>query len=292
MEQHRERFVWPPVQTDADAEAASISRPLPQPRVPVRSTASAPGFRTRARAAILEIERAWLGLETPPLKDRMADEGWSPDPVDAYCRRCGSTVGLHEADDTGCSHCRGVNLPWDRIVRLGPYAGVLRRMVLEVKFTRWRRLGHDLGLMLGRSLLEVMEAEKRSLDRVILVPIPVSTRRRLARGIDHALVIARGVAAELKVPVVRALSRKHGPSQARVPGRLRARNVEGVIRPRIDVSGWDVILIDDVTTTRATLRAGCRGLRSGCKSLGDRDEGAIWTAVLGVTPAPGGGKGK
>jgi predicted amidophosphoribosyltransferase len=223
------------------------------------------------------------------LAERIAQAQWEPDEPQVYCRRCGHSVGPHEADDTGCSRCRGKRFPWERLVRLGPYEGLLRECVQEVKFTRWRRLGHELGLLLGRSLAATIEAE--GVGECVLVPVPCSLRRRLVRGIDHSLVLTRGVAAATGLPVVRALARSHRPTQLSVPAGQRAANVAGSIRIRgtPDLRGRVAILIDDVTTTRATLLACAKVLDPGRKSNGDNGIGrvpGIWAAVVAVTPHP------
>jgi predicted amidophosphoribosyltransferase len=234
---------------------------------------------------MLEFERTWLGLTTPPLRDRIVEAGWAPDDPHQYCRRCGSTVGPHDADDTGCSACRGKRLEWDRMVRLGPFIGLLREMVLEVKFTRWRRLGHELGEVLGRAVLAA--AENEGAGDGVIVPVPMSARRRLVRGIDHTMVIARGISAVTGWRVVRGLERRHRPTQASLPASERRANIAGAItgRDRVELDARLVVVVDDVTTTRATMTAACRAIR---KSLGNKPEGErgeVWGVVLGVTPA-------
>jgi predicted amidophosphoribosyltransferase len=166
-------------------------------------------------------------------------------------------------------------------------------MVHEVKFTRWRRLGDELGRLLGDALREaVIDAGVRE-QRVVLVPVPSSLWRRLGRGIDHATVIARGVAGKTGYPVAAALRRKHRPSQLSVPAGRRAANVAGSFASRRgwDLAGRHVVVIDDVTTTRATLAAACRALNPICKPLSGKDSAqpvtTLWCAVLGVTPHVG-----
>jgi predicted amidophosphoribosyltransferase len=241
------------------------------------------------RSAILDFERTWLGLTAPPLADRMAAAGWSPNPPESYCRRCGSTVSPHEADDTGCSWCRDKKLRWERMIRLGEFSGLLREMVHEVKFTRWRRLGHDLGRMLGESINLAIEVERLDRERTVLVPVPMSIRRRISRGIDHAVAITRGVAAATGLPMVSALSRRHTASQVGLPAVERKSSVERSFTPKRGVSLADLtaIVIDDVTTTRATLSAACRSAAQ-CSNPGTgKGKDAVprlWTAVLAVTP--------
>lgn len=279
------RFVWPP-------KAATRPVIAPAAEVPALAQPRAPHPDTSLRGVMRELERTWLGLTSAPFEERIAVAEWGPDPIASYCRRCGSTVGPHEADDIGCPACRARKLPWERMVRLGEFTGLLRDMVHEVKFTRWRRLGDSLGRLLGAAINEAMEVGEVDPDRAVLVPVPMSLRRRLWRGIDHATVITRGAAAVTGFPIVMALTRRHTPSQARLPATERRTNVAGSFEPRrgTSLAGFTAILIDDVTTTRATLIAASRAAARCRKSLDDKSEGSrlrLWTAVLGVTPARG-----
>jgi predicted amidophosphoribosyltransferase len=293
------RFVWPPRPGGAVAAAsrpaevaASIAEPPPHPIAAAASPAlTAPASRcTGFRAGLLEIERTWLGLTTPPLADRIAAAAWAADAPGAYCRRCGSTVGPHEAGPEGCPACRSRRLPWERMVRLGDYTGLLREVIQEIKFTRWRRLGDQVGGLLGISLVRAIRDEGLDPAAAALVPVPSSFRRRMSRGIDHSLVIARGISRETGIPVVQALARSHRPSQLSVPSSRRGSNVAGSIRARegVDLAGRLVIVLDDVTTTRATLNASARAVLTACKPLLDNDlRIRIWTAVVAVTPVAG-----
>lgn len=218
----------------------------------------------------------------------MAMSGWSPDDRGVYCWRCGRTIGPSESDDRGCPRCRAEDLPWERLVRLGSFEGLIRDMVHEVKFTRWRRLGHDLGVLVGRAVAGEMARVGVDPSRAIVVPVPMSTWRRLTRGIDHTQTIARGVAQVLGTRVVRAMSRRHRPTQWSVPASRRHANVATSFRS-LEGTLPDaslIVLVDDVTTTRSTLRAACNTLRKGPRSQKSSEIGRIWTAVIGVTPEP------
>ncbi|QQS08521.1 MAG: ComF family protein [Phycisphaerales bacterium] len=227
-----------------------------------------------------EIEEQWLGLTHATWPERARDHSWAADPPGSYCPRCLTTLGPNERFEEGCRHCARKKVAWAHAVRLGEHDGLLRDCVLEVKFHRSRRLGIDLGRELGRALLNALS--KSSIDRnsVVLVPVPTSFRRRVARGIDHTVVLAKGVSRETAFPIVRGIARRHRPQQANLPASKRKANVSGSMRATREALGLDghhVVLLDDVLTTGATMSEACRALRA----VGEKHAPAgIWACVL------------
>ncbi len=321
------RFVWPPrpidlAKAEADLrDAPPIAAPRPTtvvdpdpPEVPSTGPV-APAPRPRAVAADVErpaspwrrIEETWLGLTTPTLAERIAEASWSPEPVDAACPRCASTLVNAAPEPAGCEACREKKLRWDRAIRLAEYDGLVRDVIHEIKFTAWRRLGVDAGRLLGRVLdaeLTAAGLPRGERDQLVLVPVPISFWRRMSRGIDHALAICRGVQMETGGRVVGALGRRHRPSQVSVPSSRRGTNVSGSMYRRLGggaaIAGRWVVVVDDVRTSGATLAEACRALgavsrgrdgpgqRLGSARAGTTKDGGsdgpieVWTAVLGV----------
>lgn len=275
MNQPSDDFVWPPRQTLGETLTAEIA---------TTSGSNATDEPASGMGWWRSIERTWLCPTSEPVAVRLAMSGWLGDAPGALCDRCGTSVGIGEADEFGCASCMDHRVPWERAFRLGAYEDELRALILEVKFTRFRSAGTALGRMLGR----VISEGGRAPGGVVVVPIPMSTRRRLVRGIDHTAAIGRGVAYELGAPMLMALARKHRPSQRTVSMSARARNVAGTIRLRRGVGGGlkgrTVVLVDDVRTSGATLRAGVRAIREGGAGCAPD---AIWVATIGVTPGRG-----
>ena len=266
-------------------------------------------FLRTAREVWHATERTWIGVSTPPLTRRLEDAGWTPDGPDDCCPRCARDTGPFEARRDGCPRCRDRRLPWSRAVRLGRYEGVLRDIVHDVKFTAWRSLGTAVGRELGRAVGEAIAADPDTRGRaVIVVPVPTTLRRRLARGIDHTMILARAVAGSLERGRVAAwLRRTHRPSQLAVPASSRARNVAGSIRLKRGGAGLVAreagaifVLVDDVTTTGSTLRAAAVPLAAAMRAAGhaaaeiagpggtegdlDASGQRLWVATVAVTP--------
>lgn len=283
------RFAWPP-------------RPLPKPSVADRETVSQPRRQAGPVSLVEDVEDTWLDLAAAPLTRRMAQADWRPDTPTAYCGRCGASAGPYTTDDTGCHACRGRRWPWQQLIRLGEYHSPLGAMVRDIKYTAWRQLGTALGHTLGQAVAERCRLLEQHIKgrTLVVVPVPTSFRRRMARGIDHPLVIARGVARALDAPVASVLSRWHRPSQLTIPKSQRGPNLAGSIHAsRLARLRWAwrtdrlarlppdqvlLVVVDDVSTTRATLRATCRAVQSLWTAPGSRDL-MIWTAVLACTEA-------
>lgn len=273
-------FIWPPRPTEAAPLGGCAS-----------SAGSGVGEKVgRLRVLARVVEDEFLDVTSQPLADRLVGAGLGVDAGGAYCWRCGYSIGVFESDGGGCGRCRGIRQPWGQTVRLGAYVGVWAGCVHEVKYTRFGQLGHELGVLLGRRLARRLVDAGVDLQRVLVVPVPTSLRRRLSRGIDHPRVIAGGVGRGLsvgtgvRVPVISVLSRKHRPSQTSLPASERQVSVRGTMsvsrasawwvrrcRPGVERrlrAGATVVLVDDVTTTGATLREACRALRVWAKSAG------------------------
>ena len=103
-----------------------------------------------------------------------------------------------------------------------------------------------------------MKLQTAGLDGMdVLVWVPVSWQRRLARSYDQVELLARVISKELGIPVVRALKKiRHTPPQSSLKTAAERRaNVLGAFRVVLPeaVAGKRVILLDDVITTGATL---------------------------------------
>ena len=119
-------------------------------------------------------------------------------------------------------------------------------------------------------------------DADLVVPVPLHRSRRRRRGFNQA----RELAAQLGVPMVDALRRTRAtPSQTDLPADERHENMRNAFalrrwyaRPRLQ--GLRVVLVDDVSTTGATIEAcaevAARGWRRG-RQRGDGSPSRVST---------------
>lgn len=174
------------------------------------------------------------------------------------CSRCGDPLPswrVISQDLERCPRCRRRPSAIDRAAAIGPYDGALRDIIHALKYEGRRSLARPLGhLMAARdpSLLAGVDG---------VVPVPLHPRRRRARGFNQATDLARA----LGCPVIDALVRiRSTPSQTDLPASQRHRNVRGAFRlrrsiwsgaARRTISGRILVLVDDVSTTGATLES-------------------------------------
>jgi ComF family protein len=199
------------------------------------------------------------------------------------CASCGVGVPGDEAGRL-CVACRAEIRPL-RIPDLGlagvtqvlcvaPFDGLLQLLIQRFKY------GGELPLARPLAELLVEHALSRDLEPDLVVPMPLHPARQRARGFDHGFLLAGPVAEALGAPRVVALERREERlPQVGLPLEERHENVTGVFSPvaGVDVTGRQILLIDDVVTTGATAQEAARVLRGAGASSVD-------VLALGRTP--------
>lgn len=168
------------------------------------------------------------------------------------CHRCTAAIGSAEAIVIGAS---GDTPP---VAALGAYQGALRNAILSLKFRGMRALGRRLGAWLGARLIWPFET---------IVPVPLHVDRRRERGYNQAAEIARGIAWTASRPSIEGAIVRARPTapQSGLPLAGRMTNVSEAFAagPQAgEIYGRRVLLVDDVVTTGATIRACAKALRT------------------------------
>jgi ComF family protein len=178
------------------------------------------------------------------------------------CPRCAATVGPYGTPDGRCPNCRREAFPFDAVVRLGVYDGLLRQVVLRLKDQR----GEGLAELLGEHFAEQHRERFRELAPEAIVPVPLHLWRWLARGYNQSAAVGRALARRLGIPCQPGWLRRvrNTPRQTSQTMAGRRENVRGafVCPHRRAVARRRVLLVDDVMTTGATASEAARALRT------------------------------
>ena len=178
-----------------------------------------------------------------------------------YCPRCGRDASRYAILEGVCPDCQGRQIHFDQIARGGVYrvGEALQKMILSFKKGR-TELDLTLGF-LGNSALQG-SGFVEAID--FFVPVPLHWSRRLVRGYNQSLVLAKKLkhpTAKINTELVRIRRTKSQP--AMVSAAARVRNVAGAfaVRYRHKLAGRKICLVDDIKTTGATLNECAKTLK-------------------------------
>lgn len=153
--------------------------------------------------------------------------------------------------------------PREWVLPLFPYENPLvKAAVWEVKYRGNQTIARLMGELIAGELAEwlVELSETENFRAPLLIPIPLAKRREQKRGFNQSELLAREIMrelsemAELKTGLL--IKTKETDSQTKSKNReARIKNLEDCfsVRTPEEVGGRNIVLLDDVTTTGATL---------------------------------------
>ena len=187
------------------------------------------------------------------------------------CPRCAAplmvTTGEVPPTDVGpaltpCVACLSDPPPFDRVVAPWNFAPPLSGLIHRMKYRRDLAAAAALGRLLAR---EVKARPSATSAPGAVIGVPLSRRRLLYRGFNHAAELAAIVRRALGLRTIRGvrIARRHTPPQAKAESVAeRLANVDGAfIVRRWPADLREVAIVDDVLTTGATASALAGALR-------------------------------
>ena len=172
------------------------------------------------------------------------------------CPVCGAPFGT-----ITCTQCKK-DWPCRSCVCAMPFAGVAARLATCLKDAHELRLAPVIAAAIATALDESSawpasdgcpRFDANALDALCFVP--ATEAAYLRRGFDHMELVARELSWLVSLPVADVLVRAEGRDQRTLGREERQRNLHGTIEVLGDVRGTDLLLVDDVITTGASIGA-------------------------------------
>lgn len=183
------------------------------------------------------------------------------DAIQTVPERCYRCFEL-STDYTVCSKCRSAT-PLRHVWVRTTYQGPAQKLLYQFKFGRSRAAANVVAVLID----DILPALPKD---TILSYIPTATSRVRVRGYDQSRLITRELAKKRGLEVARLLVR-HG--QTRQTGATRSQRIKQAekhygLASGYNLKGKTIVLIDDISTTGATLEAAARVLKkAGAKQV-------------------------
>jgi ComF family protein len=169
--------------------------------------------------------------------------------VAPLCPKCGRP----QASGIVCPSCRQRQIEIDGIRSLFRFDEVIRKAIHQLKYRNLKAISPCLSELLADYL------RSNSLPGEALVSVPLHPRRLRERGYNQSSLLARDLASRIELPVFEDCLirvKQAGPQARAADVEERRRNVADAFVCREEkVDGKQIILIDDVCTSGATLES-------------------------------------
>lgn len=173
--------------------------------------------------------------------------------TDPFCAKCGALRQTSE----DCLECGRVIAPWKGIFFHSEFSGLLRDLIISFKFAANFGCLNMLGELLYNAYLNGRKKGfLNSSPPDILLPVPLHLSRLRWRGFNHSLEMSRKLALKEKLPLRpnAVIKTRSTTPQAQLDFQNRIVALKDVfIANSEEVSGKRVLVIDDVSTTGATI---------------------------------------
>ncbi|MEP6645354.1 MAG: ComF family protein [Acidobacteriaceae bacterium] len=180
-----------------------------------------------------------------------------------------------------CGLCRRVTPAYAKAVAYGSYDGGLRELIHLLKYQSVRPAADVLGEMLATAIAKL--SANFGETTVLVVPVPLHRGKLRERGFNQSELIARAalklLSADGRFRLSSVLQRvRPTKSQIGLTQHQRRENLRGAFKAKNpgEISGREILLVDDVVTTGTTVSECARILRRAGASK-------VWVASVGRT---------
>ncbi|MFA6597787.1 MAG: ComF family protein [Ignavibacteriaceae bacterium] len=130
----------------------------------------------------------------------------------------------------------------------------LQEIIHQIKYQKKFLLAVELGRMLGNSIVEKKPGWKIDL----ILPVPLHALKKAERGFNQSFYIAKGIRQVTNFPVSQSILKRKRYTESQTKKNLieRAENMSDAfsVRNAKEINEKNILLVDDVITTGATIR--------------------------------------
>ncbi len=153
---------------------------------------------------------------------------------------------------------RNENFYFDEQISAYAYEGRVRQKMVEFKFYHqkylYKALAERLTFLISNALIQ-----KKMSNFALIIPVPLSRKHYLERGYNQAELLARAIAQKTgkKLENKILFKNKNNRTQSGLNARERMENTKNVyeVRQGKKIRGKNILLVDDIYTTGATVDA-------------------------------------
>lgn len=181
----------------------------------------------------------------------------------SICPVCGMAFFNSPAENHICGNCLEDRPYYTRARAVAAFETVILDAIHKFKYGRNVVIGDCLGsFMAGYSFPDIVFAEYS-----LIIPVPLHIKKLRERRFNQSLLLANALGKKHKIPVNFSLLKRHKftLTQTGFNKTEREKNIKGAfsITNKEEIDNKDIILVDDVYTTGATVNECAKTLKKG-----------------------------
>jgi len=171
----------------------------------------------------------------------------------SMCPVCGTTFSDSPAEDHLCGECLEKKPYFSAARAVFSYEDIILNAIHQFKYHR----DISTGKILASFVADFSFPDIDFSDCSLILPVPLHVKRLRERGFNQSLILARALGKKHHIPVSFSLLKRKlfTPTQAGSNKKERKQNIKGafqITHPQ-KIAGQNIILVDDVYTTGATV---------------------------------------
>jgi ComF family protein len=171
----------------------------------------------------------------------------------SICPVCGTTFPDSPAPNHLCGDCLEHKTYFSHARAVFCYDDFILNAIHQFKYSR----NISVGEMLASFMADFSFPDIDFTDYSLMIPVPLHIKRLRERGFNQSLVLARALEKKRRIPVSFSLLKRHKFTLTQTGSNRneRKQNIKGAfeVTDRKKIAGKNIILVDDVYTTGATI---------------------------------------